>query len=694
MKAIFIRELRSYFTTALGYVFLGFSLLLSGLFVSYNVAYSYGDVSSVLVNMSIVLLFLIPILTMKLIAQEKATKTDQLLFTSPVSKTEIVLAKYFAAVAVFVITALCMAVYPIVLSFFGKIPFGKTVAAYIGYILMGSSWIALGVFCSSITENQVISAVVGFAILLILWLLDTFANIFNSQVVVNIVSWIVVTARYEKFSTGIFTLADILYFLSFSAIFLYFAILKVKGPMNFSKQWKNQTIFAMAFVVGLLAVNVGVSYLIDNYDTHLKFDISQDKVYTLSKESKEIVKNLQDDVKFYYFYPVSQKDEIVSSFVHNYSVLSSKLTLQEVDPTTDLALANKYGITVYEEGQSLNNTIIVESGEKWTTVYSDDLYAADYNSGVQTFQGENVLTSAIMNVTTQNEITVGISTGHKELNTLASSFLKDAQLMMETQDINLLSGSIPENVKLIMIVCPTIDFTEAEITLLNNFILAGNGVQVYFDYTMPTLTNLQNYLETNWGIGVTSKLGWENNSQNIYLPANSTQNPGYYLMPNVAQHDINGPLASRGYSIVTPFVRLLTKTATENATVESLLNTSDGAWSLNFITGEEAQERGDVSVISTRVEEGVENATVIVTGTSGILSTQFMAYNKDFILNSINYQAKNNNQIMVRPKTVAEYTLVINQATSRWLFWSFLSIMPLMCLAMGIVVCTRRARQL
>src|SRR5690606_25355348 len=117
-------------------------------------------------------LIVVPILTMRLLSEESRQKTDQLLLTSPLSVTGMVLGKYFAAVGVFLITLLITCIYPIILSFFGTIAVWEIVGGYVGFFLLGSAFIAVGLFVSSMTDNQVIAAVVTFSALLFLWILD------------------------------------------------------------------------------------------------------------------------------------------------------------------------------------------------------------------------------------------------------------------------------------------------------------------------------------------------------------------------------------------------------------------------------------------------------------------------------------------------------------------------------------------
>ena len=173
MYAVFKREMKMYFTSPVGYIFMGFFLLLSGLFFAmFNLLQASPDYNGVLASITFIFLFAVPILTMRLMSEESRQKTDQLLLTSPLSLVGIVLGKYFAAVAVFGITLLVTCIYPIILSFFGTIPVWEIVGGYIGFLLLGAAFISIGLYVSSLTDNQVVSAIITFSALLFIWLLE------------------------------------------------------------------------------------------------------------------------------------------------------------------------------------------------------------------------------------------------------------------------------------------------------------------------------------------------------------------------------------------------------------------------------------------------------------------------------------------------------------------------------------------
>ena len=188
MFAIFKKELKGYFQSPTGYIFLGFFLLLAGIFFALNNLMTGSPLFiGVLSNLTFTFLITVPVLTMRLLSEEQRHKTDVLLLTNPVGVTGIVLGKYFAAVVFFLIGLAVTVLFPIAMSFFGDLGGWEIVAGYIGFALLGCAFIAVGLFVSSMTENQVISAVTSFAALLFLWILDWLQTAFPKGVEAGVV---------------------------------------------------------------------------------------------------------------------------------------------------------------------------------------------------------------------------------------------------------------------------------------------------------------------------------------------------------------------------------------------------------------------------------------------------------------------------------------------------------------------------
>lgn len=227
--ALFKKELKTYFSTPLYYVVGAVYLALSGLFfvgIVNEVVLRQGDPQMVIdfmfSNMSVILLFITPIFTMRLIAEERKTGTDELLFTSPIHPYQIVLAKFLACLVFYLFLFTITVEYLLILGLFKNAPStGVSLSGYIGIILIATAYVAIGLFSSSLTRSQMTSGMLGFGLLLLLWIIDflggragePWGDIFKTLSVFN---------HVQPFQRGLLDLAHIFYFFAFTAAFLMF----------------------------------------------------------------------------------------------------------------------------------------------------------------------------------------------------------------------------------------------------------------------------------------------------------------------------------------------------------------------------------------------------------------------------------------------------------------------------------------
>lgn len=176
MLAVYKKELKLYFDTMIGFAFIAFIIfIVSMFFCLYNLTAGNASFSTSLNGISFIFFIIMPILTMRIMAEEKRQKTDQLLYTAPVRITEIVLGKFFAMVTVLLIPCVLFLMYPLILSIYGKASASMTAdyIAILGFVLFGSLYLSIGLFISTMTENQVIAAVLTFGILMFTYFIGT-----------------------------------------------------------------------------------------------------------------------------------------------------------------------------------------------------------------------------------------------------------------------------------------------------------------------------------------------------------------------------------------------------------------------------------------------------------------------------------------------------------------------------------------
>lgn len=280
MIAILGKEFKHYFKSPIGYVFMGFVFVVFGILFTVNLFYQNSDYSQVVgsqITIMFVLFFGTPLITMKSLAEEKNKKTDQLIITSPINITDFILGKYFAASGLFLLTIILTMIQPLILSIFGEIPIPKIIGSYIGFMLLGCSLIAMGLFISALSSSQMIAAVVTYIVFLAILFSDTIiltlpkdrlsSILFASLLVIiitllvyfivkNIVITITITAigiaiivmiyivnpifydgfminffgyfsllaRFKTFTMGILDLGSIIYYISISIIFVFLSV--------------------------------------------------------------------------------------------------------------------------------------------------------------------------------------------------------------------------------------------------------------------------------------------------------------------------------------------------------------------------------------------------------------------------------------------------------------------------------------
>lgn len=193
MLAVYKKELRGYLTSMVGYVFIAFVLLILGIyFTAYNLQYANPDFGATLSSVTFLFLLITPILTMRILAEEKKNRTDQLLLTAPVSVWKVILGKYLSMVTIYAIPVVISAFYPLIMGRYGVISYPMAYVAVIGFFFLGCAQIAVGLFLSSVTESQVIAAVLTFGILFCSYMMDGIESFFSDTAISSMVAFLII----------------------------------------------------------------------------------------------------------------------------------------------------------------------------------------------------------------------------------------------------------------------------------------------------------------------------------------------------------------------------------------------------------------------------------------------------------------------------------------------------------------------
>ena len=210
MWAVIKKEFKSYFCTPIGYIFIGVFLIAFSISFYFSVL-GYGNVNFEYIYYSLptilVLAFIIPLLTMRSFSEERKTGTEQLLLTSPISITKVVLGKFIAATLIVAITEICTFLYFGILCYFGTPHITTALVTLLGFLLLAMSYISFGILASSITENQIIAGVMTIGFFILTWFLPQFSSIFTNFSLINM---------FSKFPTGQIDIADTVTFVTFT----------------------------------------------------------------------------------------------------------------------------------------------------------------------------------------------------------------------------------------------------------------------------------------------------------------------------------------------------------------------------------------------------------------------------------------------------------------------------------------------
>ena len=268
MKAVYKREVRGLFFNMTGYVFIGFILLMAGIYSrALNFNYGYSNFEYVLSNMSFIFILAIPILTMRIFSEEKHNRTDQLLYYLPVKIPSIVAGKYLAMLTVCAVPTGLMAFYPLILSQYGTVNFKSAYSALLGFFFLGAALIALGMFVSSLTESQIISCVVSLGSLLLAYLMNSLTGLLPSTALGSLFCYVllfIAAALIIYFVTKNYLIPAVLSLLGTACTFLIYFLDASAMENSFPSLLNHLALFDKfynSFIDGMLDLTAIVYYL-------------------------------------------------------------------------------------------------------------------------------------------------------------------------------------------------------------------------------------------------------------------------------------------------------------------------------------------------------------------------------------------------------------------------------------------------
>lgn len=583
MGAIYKRELRAYFYSFLGTLFIGSMLFLLGIYFSvYNLFMGYPHMGYALSSVVFLFLIGIPILTMRILAEERHQKTDQLILTAPLSVSGIVIGKFLALATVFAIPVGIICIYPMFLSIFGTVAFAESYLAVLGFFLYGLACIAIGIFISSLTESQVISAVITFGILFLGYVMSGICNMISTtgNLLTKILSVFDMVGRFDDLLNGSLQLSSIVYYLSVTILFLIFTVQSIQ-KRRYQVSTKNISMGAYSSTVVIIStvLIVSVNFLVSELPVRFTvFDVTANKLYSLTDETKELVAALDEDVNIYVIINEKQADSTLNTTLNNYAGLNSHLKISYVDPAV-----NPKFYTRYTDSSITSNSVIVESGKRskvidYSNIYETEFDYYTYASTVTGYDGEGQLTSAIAYVTTDDMPRIYMLEGHNE-RTFDSEFMTAVEKEnVDYETINLMNyDEIPEDAECVIINAPTEDLSPDDTEKMLRYMEDGGDVFLISTYTGKELANFNKLLDF-YGVTVTKGLIIENDKNNYY------QDP-FCLLPDIAYDTITSNVQNSGSYVFVPYAQGLTVTETEDVETSVLLSSSDESFVRENIDG-------------------------------------------------------------------------------------------------------------
>ncbi len=465
---------------------------------------------------------------------------------------------------------------------------------------------------------------------------------------------------------------------------------KAQGNQLALKGGSYSLIVTAVVLAILIVVNIFASIL---PTTLTKFDISSSKLYSITSNTKAVVNNLQQDVTIYWVVQADMEDSIIENLLGKYESLSSHIEVVKKNPDVFPTFTEQY-----TEEDVPNNSLIVESTERYRYISYNDIYESEFDYYSYTyvtsgFDGEGAITSAIDYVVTEDLPQLYVLEGHGEAElpaTFAESIEKEN---IEVNSLSLLTvDEIPEEADAIVIYAPESDISEEEADMLNDYVSDGGKLLVMAGPVEgAVLTNLNSVL-SYYGVEVQEGIVIEGD-RNYYAFGYP-----YILMPDMASSDITDTLIAENYYPILPLAQGLSVGVTTNCTVTELMTTSYDAFSkvAGFELDTYEYEDGDIYgpfTLAVSVET-TGNGQVIWFSASDFLDDMYNAYssgaNVDLAMNALSSLIGEREAIAIRSKSLNYNYLTISASTASTLKTLMIGVFPIVYLGIGIFVIVRK----
>ena len=723
MFAIYKKELKSYFTSVIACLFIAVTTLISGIFfVFYNLSNGMTSMYAVY-ECLLILVFTVPILTMRIIADERRQKTDQLILTAPVSVGKIVAGKFLALTTIFAIPVLIMCLYPIILSKFGTMPFKTAYTNIFGLFLYGLVLIAIGTFISSITESQVISAILSIVVLFIGYLMGSLTSLISSggNILTKILGCFDLYSPVQNFLNGQIRLSDVVYYISLTVLFLFLTCQSIqKRRWNVSKKTIGTGIFSTGFIAIVVALVVFVNLIagtLTTKETWASIDMTSQKLFSISKTTTDMLKKVDSDINVYVMSSKGDMDDTVKKTLERYTSASKHIKVEYKDTTVYPNFYKDFTDTA----PSAKSLIVYNSKNKKSKVIDyNNIYVTDSNSyyssqsSASQYDCEGQLDSAISYVRTNKTATIYEVDGHNEVGLDSNTFGTDNNLKeiiekynceVETVKLLGLKEISTKDCAALLILGPQKDYTKDEAKMVIDYLNNGGKViiglenMISFDVDKPNFNSILKEFNIQVNKGIVAE-----NDSSYYSP----QYGAYYAFSEGKEGFANS-LTSYIFTPYTSGIKQINK-KNSDVTYMALASTSDKAvlkknpTSIKTYEKEKGDEEGSFDTIvyatkniTAKDSSETKTADLLVFG-----SVYSLADSIDEYVQGSNTQIVNNalkefidtdvETVSVPAKSLQSTQLTVTESGTR-VFGVLISIvLPVIVLAWGIVVWIRRRK--
>lgn len=693
MKTIYKKELRQYFHSVIGYVFLAIFLLIGGYyFMVSNLLAGSGDIADFFQNIVQILIFLMPLLTMRSFSEEKRQKTEILLYTKARRIRDVVLGKYLAAMTVFGAGLFVTLAFPLILAACGSSQAALTAGCYMGLILLMGAFISIGMFVSSLTDNQIVAAAGTYLILFLMWYSYGFGSTVQNQALLRLLNRISLMNLYYELVMGVLNPSGILTLVSVSVIFLFLTCVFQE------RMWKIRPVTAVLFIAVVISLNGFIAALCGRFS--LTGDLTKAQLFRLSAATKDLLQGLEETVSITCFDEKKGSDTNLSELLKRYGAYD-RVDVRYVDLQANPGMASEYarrGLTLSDNG------LLIEAGESarvigWSELYGYNSYTGGdgkihYN--MTSFKAEVKISSAIWQVSAEKERTVFLTEGHGE-NAPArlKELIRDGGYAVDTGVLGV-DGTL-SRAEAVVIAGADRDFSGQEIETLDAFMKGGGSLLVFRSPAAGTLKNLDGYL-AEWGLVP---------DETIVLEPSRQAGSEASIIPDFMVHMMNVYFSEHSSYLVLPVCGSLQASPKGGRLTAPVLKSTSESYAKPFsqattLGREDGDAAGPFTLAATSEQtlDGEDGKTkvcrVFLVNCSGFYEESLLGNeslgNKDLILQALSY-VSDSAQVLDIPEKRLSNTRIA-PAWPRILAAGivFIGILPSLLILTGLAVFIRRRR--